>query len=314
MNIAGTRIFVTGGNGFLGRPLCASLRARGATVLAPRAREVDLLDRAATRRFLEAERPDAIIHLAARVGGIGLNQRHPGTLFHDNLIMGVQLIDEARRAGVKKIVAVGTVCAYPKFTPVPFREDAIWDGYPEETNAPYGLAKKMLLVQAQAYRAEFGLNAVVVFPANLYGPRDSFDLETGHVVPAMIRRFLEAKEARVQTVTLWGDGTPTRELLYVDDAVRGLERTLESWDSAEPLNIGTGEDIAIRDLAARVAQLVGYSGDVLWDAGRPNGQPRRKLDVSRARSGIAFEAQVSLDEGLKRTVAWYLAERLAERR
>ncbi len=297
---------MTGGGGFLGGALVASLRRRApAALLAPRASELDLLDRGAVRLYLEREKPDLVVHAAAVVGGIGANRAHPGRFFFENALMGIQLIEEARRAGVGRFVCLGTICAYPKHTPVPFREDALWDGYPEETNAAYGLAKKMLLVQLQAYRAEYGFEGVYLLPVNLYGPRDNFDLETSHVIPAMIRRFLEARESEAPDVVLWGDGSPTREFLYVDDAAEGIAAAAESYGGGEPVNLGSGEEIAIRDLAALVAAETGYRGAIRWDASKPNGQPRRRLDVSRAERLFGFRAATPLREGLARTVAWY---------
>ena len=305
-----TRILVTGGSGFLGAHLVDALRARGERdVAAPRAREYDLRDAGATRRLYEEARPELVFHLAARVGGIGANQRHPGTFFHDNITMGVNVLEEARKAGTAKVVIAGTVCAYPKFAPVPFREDDLWNGYPEETNAPYGIAKKALLVMAQAYRAEFGSNFVMVFPVNLYGPRDNFDLEASHVIPAMIRKFDEARVAGATEVVLWGDGSPTREFLYVDDAVAGLLLAGDRYDSPDPVNLGSGEEISIAALATLVAQHVGYTGAIRWDTSRPNGQPRRRLDITRARERLGFAPQVSMATGLERTIAWYRTER-----
>ena len=302
----GRRVLVTGGGGFLGQALVATLRARGAgRILAPRAAELDLRERDAVRSYLSAEEPDLVIHAAAVVGGIGANRAHPGRFFYENAVMGIQLIEEARRAGVGKLVCLGTICAYPKFTPVPFREDDLWNGYPEETNAPYGLAKKMLLVQLQAYRQEYGFDGVYLLPVNLYGPRDNFDLETSHVIPAMIRKFLEAKAAGASEVVLWGDGSPTREFLYVDDAAEGIAAAAEAYDGGEPVNLGSGEEIPIRDLARLVAGATGYEGAIRWDASKPNGQPRRRLDVSRAERLFGWRATTQLADGLEKTVAWY---------
>jgi GDP-L-fucose synthase len=283
---------------------------RGAgSVAAPRAEEVDLRDKAAIRRCLRATRPDLVIHAAAVVGGIGANRAHPGRFFYENAVMGIELIEEARLAGVGKLVCLGTICAYPKFTPVPFREEELWNGYPEETNAPYGLAKKMLLVQLQAYRAEYGFRGVFLLPVNLYGPEDNFDLETSHVIPAMIRRFLEAKATGASEVTLWGDGSPTREFLYVEDAAEGILAAAERYDGAEPVNLGSGEEISIRDLAALVAKETGFTGAVRWDTSKPNGQPRRRLDVSRAERLFGWQASMRLAEGLGKTVTWYRESR-----
>lgn len=309
IDLATARVLVTGGGGFLGSHVVTALQAAGARdILTPRSREVDLTDALATRRLLERTRPSLILHLAAKVGGIGANQMHPGTFFRDNLAMGFNVLEEARRAGTAKVVVAGTICAYPKHAPVPFREDDLWNGYPEETNAPYGIAKKALLVMAQAYRQEFGSNFVMLFPVNLYGPRDNFDLETSHVIPAMIRKFASAQAAGAAEVVLWGDGSPTREFLYVDDAARGLVLAAREYDDPEPVNIGAGFEISMRDLALLIASKVGYQGSIVWDRSRPNGQPRRMLDVSRAKQRFGFEAQVGFDEGLDRTLAWYRSE------
>ena len=300
------RVLVTGGGGFLGRAILKGLRERGTgAVAAPRSAEVDLRDRAAIRRCLAGTKPDLVVHAAAVVGGIGANRAHPGRFFYENAVMGIDLIEEARRAGVAKLVCLGTICAYPKHTPVPFREEELWNGYPEETNAPYGLAKKMLLVQLQAYRAEYGFDGIFLLPVNLYGPHDNFDLETSHVIPAMIRRFEEAKAAGEAPVTLWGDGSPTREFLYVEDAAEGILAAAERYDGGEPVNLGSGEEIAVRDLAALVARETGYAGAIRWDPSKPNGQPRRRLDDSRADRLFGWRATTPLAEGLKRTVAWY---------
>jgi len=300
------RVMVTGGSGFLGGALVARLGRRGTRhVCVPRSAEHDLRDPAATRALFERERPELVFHLAARVGGIGANARSPGTFFHDNMVIGLNVLEQARRAGTHKVVIAGTVCAYPKHTPVPFREDDLWNGYPEETNAPYGIAKKALLVMAQAYRQEFGSNFVMVFPANLYGPGDNFDLETSHVIPALIRKLVDATARGEREVVLWGDGTPTREFLHVDDAARGLILAATRYDGAAPVNLGVGQEIAIRELAGKIAAAVRYQGVIRWDAGRPNGQPRRCLDVTRARIDLGFEASTSLDVGLAQTIQWY---------
>lgn len=304
-----TRVLVTGGAGFLGGFVVEKLRARGAgQVFVPRSREYDLVDGDAVRRLLRDTKPDVVIHLAARVGGIGANRLNPGKYFYENAMMGVQLIHEAFRANVKKLVATATICAYPKYCPIPFREEDLWSGYPEETNAPYGIAKKLLSVQSAAYREQYGFDSVVLYPVNLYGPRDNFDLETSHVIPAMLRKFHEAKQARASEVVLWGDGSPTREFFFVEDCAEGILLAAERYDSSEPVNLGSSEEIRIFDLATTIAKLVGYEGRIVWDTTKPNGQPRRKLDVSRAKERLGFEAKVSLEEGLRRTYAWMCAE------
>ena len=306
IDLRSARVLVTGGAGFLGGQVMAELKAAGAAdVSSLRSRDVDLTDGPATRRLFEKTRPDLVFHLAAKVGGIGANQRHPGTFFRDNLAMGFNVLEEARRAGTAKVVVAGTICAYPKFAPVPFREDDLWNGYPEETNAPYGVAKKALLVMAQSYRQEFGSNFVMLFPVNLYGPRDNFDLETSHVIPAMIRKFVTAQATGANEVVLWGDGSPTREFLYVDDAARALVLAALRYDGADPVNVGAGFEISMRALAASIADKVGYRGSIVWDTARPNGQPRRMLDVTRAKERFGFEARVGFDEGLERTISWY---------
>ncbi len=310
MDFGKAKVLVTGASGFLGSHVVEELVRRGATSLVvPRSAEVDLTDARATRALFEREQPDLVVHLAAKVGGIGANARHPGTFFRDNMAMGLNVLEEARRANTKKVVIAGTICAYPKFAPVPFREDDLWNGYPEETNAPYGIAKKALLVMAQAYRQEFGSNFVMLFPVNLYGPRDNFDLENSHVIPAMIRKFSTARAHDVREVVLWGDGSPTREFLYVEDAARGLVDAAERYDDAEPVNLGAGFEISMRDLALQIARLVGFAGEIVWDTSRPNGQPRRMLDVTRARERFGFEAAVSLGDGLARTIRWYAEHR-----
>lgn len=306
----GRRVLVTGGGGFLGRALVSALTLREPSkILAPRASELDLRERDAVRAYLERERPDVIIHGAAVVGGIGANRAHPGLFFYENAIMGTQLIEEARRAGAPKFVCLGTICAYPKFTPVPFREDDLWNGYPEETNAPYGLAKKMLLVQLQAYRAEYGFPGIYLLMVNLYGPGDHFDLENSHVIPAMIRKFLEARESGAREVVLWGDGSPTREFLYVEDAALGILAAAEKYDGALPVNLGSGEELSIRELASHVAAETGFGGAIRWDTSRPNGQSRRKLDVTRAEELFGWRSRTPFPEGIRQTIAWYLENR-----
>ena len=303
------RVVVTGGAGFLGSVVVRLLRERGCKqVFVPRSREYNLVDAEAVRRLYRDARPDLVIHLAAKVGGIGANRVNPGKFFYDNLMMGVQLIEEGRRAGLSKLVAVGTICSYPKFAPVPFREDDLWNGYPEETNAPYGLAKKMLLVQSQAYRQQYGFNSVVLFPVNLYGPNDNFDLETSHVIPAMIRKIEQGIARGEREVELWGDGSPTREFLYMDDAAEALLLAAERYDESEPMNLGSGREISIRDLANTIASLMGYRGSFRYDTSKPNGQPRRGLDVSRAQKSLGWTARTSLEDGLRRTIDWWRSQ------
>jgi len=302
----GKRVLVTGGAGFLGSKVIARLREAGVAkedLSVPRSRDLDLR---IWENCVEAVRDvDLVIHLAAKVGGIGYNMENPGSLFYDNAIMGIQLMEAARQAGVAKFVAVGTICAYPKFTPVPFVEDEIWNGYPEETNAPYGLAKKMLLVQAQAYRQQYGFDAVYLLPVNLYGPGDNFDPASSHVIPALIKKFVEAKESGSSTVEVWGTGSASREFLYVDDAARGIVLAAEHYDKPDPVNLGAGFEITIRDLVSLIAELTGYEGEIVWDTTKPDGQPRRCLDVSRAREEFGFEARTAFREGLEETIAWY---------
>jgi GDP-L-fucose synthase len=306
MDMNGATIVVTGGTGFLGRHVCDELDQAGAKVEPVGRTRFDLRNRVEIDRMLAETQPDAVVHLAAVVGGIGANRAHPGQFLYENAIMGLELLEACRVAGVAKMVIAGTVCAYPKYTPVPFREEHLWDGYPEETNAPYGLAKKLLLAQAQAYRDEYGVNAIYLLPVNLYGPGDNFDLESSHVIPAMIRKFSEAKAAGAPSVTLWGDGSPTREFLYVDDAARAFRLALERYDGHEPINVGSGHEISIKDLANVVADTVGYRGELLWNTSHPNGQPRRGLNTDRARQFLAFTASVSLHEGIGYTLHWYL--------
>lgn len=306
----GKRVCVTGGAGFLGSFVQESLRKRGATeIFIPDYPQYDLVKQQDVLRLLDDARPDLIIHLAAHVGGIGANREHPAEFFYDNLMMGVQLMHEAWKKGVEKFVAIGTVCAYPKFTPVPFKEDDIWNGYPEETNAPYGLAKKMLLVQAQSYRQQYGYNAIYLLPVNLYGPRDNFNPASSHVIPAIIRKMIEAQEAGLKEVVLWGDGSPTREFIYAGDAAEGIVMAAEKYNGPDPVNIGSGYEISIKDLAELIARLTGFEGQLVWDASKPNGQPRRGLDTSRADRYFGFKAQTSFEEGLANTIAWYREHR-----
>ncbi len=306
-------VLVTGGAGFLGSFVVDKLRALGcANIIVPRSKEHDLRDRDVIVELYRQHRPDVVIHLAAVVGGIGANRENPGRFFYDNAIMGIQLMEYARQHGVGKFVALGTVCAYPKFTPVPFNENELWNGYPEETNAPYGLAKKMALVQAQAYRQQYGFNAIYLLPVNLYGPKDNFDIDSSHVIPAMIRKCVEAKMAGRSEIILWGDGSPTREFLYVDDAAEGIVLAAERYDGEEPVNLGTGQEISIRDLAQVIAEEVGFLGKIIWDATKPNGQPRRCLDVSRAEKLFGFRAACTFREGIRRTVRWYISQPCGE--
>ena len=303
------RVLVTGGSGFLGSFGVDKLNQRGCRhVFVPRSKDYDLRDRDSVTRVYTDAKPQFVIHLAAVVGGIGANRANPGKFYYDNAIMGLELMEYGRQFGVEKFVALGTICAYPKFTPVPFKED-LWNGYPEETNAPYGLAKKMMLVQAQAYRAQYGFNAIFLLPVNLYGPGDNFDPETSHVIPAMIRKFVEAKKSRNSEVILWGDGSPTREFLYVEDAAEGIVLAAERYNGEEPVNLGSGQELSIRDLANIIAEEVGFIGKIVWDSTKPNGQPRRCLDTTRAREWFQFEAETPFRQGLRKTIAWHLAQR-----
>jgi GDP-L-fucose synthase len=310
LNWAEKKICVTGGAGFLGTHLIKELRDRGAKhIFIPTVEEYNLVDRDAIKRLLADSEPDVIIHLAAHVGGIGANQEKPAEFFYDNLMMGVQLLHQAYETGVEKFVAIGTVCAYPKFTPVPFKEDDLWIGYPEETNAPYGLAKKMLLVQSQAYRDQYDYNSIFLLPVNLYGPGDNFNPRTSHVIPALIRKCVEAKEAGEDHIIVWGDGSPTREFIYVTDAARGITLAAERYNQSLPVNIGSGFEISIKDLAEKIARMTGFEGKFVWDTSKPNGQPRRALDTTRAKEKFGFEAKVDFDEGLQKTIDWYLKHR-----
>jgi GDP-L-fucose synthase len=305
------RVCVTGGAGFLGSFVLEKLKERGAgEIFVPHFEKYNLVDPVDVERVLDDARPDVIIHLAAHVGGIGANRLHPAEFFYDNLMMGVQLMHQAWKRGVEKFVAIGTVCAYPKFTPVPFREDDLWNGYPEETNAPYGLAKKMLLVQSQAYRQQYGFNSIFLLPVNLYGPRDNFDLESSHVIPALIRKCVEAQESGQETIEVWGDGSPTREFLYVEDAAEAIVMAAENYNGSDPVNLGSGNEISIKDLANLIKKTTGYEGQLVWDASKPNGQPRRGLDTSRAEAYFGFKARTSFEVGLQKTVSWYRAQRV----
>ncbi|MDW8325831.1 MAG: GDP-L-fucose synthase [Anaerolineales bacterium] len=300
------RVVVTGGAGFLGRHIVARLRAVGCReIFVPRKADYDLRERGNILRLYGETQPHLVIHAAGHVGGIGANRAHPAEFFYDNLMMGVQLLHEAWRAGVEKFVAIGTVCAYPKFTPVPFREDDLWNGYPEETNAPYGLAKKMLLVQSQAYRQQYGFNSIFLLPVNLYGPGDNFDPESSHVIPALIRKCVEAQARGDDEIVVWGDGSPTREFLYVEDAAEGIVLAAERYDSSEPVNLGSAFEISIKDLVHTIAEATGFRGRVVWDTTKPNGQPRRKLDTSRAEQAFGFRSRTDFAEGLRKTVEWY---------
>jgi len=300
------RICVTGGAGFLGSFILEALKQRGASdIFVPHIEEYDLVNPQDIQLLLDVSRPDVIIHLAALAGGIGANRARPADFFYINLMMGVQLMHEAWKRNVSKFVAIGTVCAYPKFTPVPFREENLWEGYPEETNAPYGLAKKMLLIQAQAYREQYDFNAIYLLPVNLYGPRDNFDLQTSHVIPALIRKYIEAQERGEKEVVLWGDGSPTREFLYAGDAADGILTATEFYNGIEPVNIGSGQEISIKDLAEMVAHLTDFNGKIVWDTTKPNGQPRRALDTSRAADYFGWRAHIPFEEGLRQTIAWY---------
>lgn len=306
-------VIVTGGAGFLGKAVVAKLKEQGFTdIFVPRSSEYNLIEQDEVRKLYKDHPCDLVIHLAAVVGGIGANQQNPGKFFYENLMMGVMLMEEARQAGIKKFVAIGTICCYPKFTPVPFKEDDLWIGYPEETNAPYGLAKKMLLVQSQSYRQQYDFNSIYLMPVNLYGPADNFDDNSSHVIPALIKKCVEAKEKKAPFIELWGDGTPTREFLYVTDAADGIVNGALNYESSEPLNLGSGEEISIKDLAELIAEQVGFKGEVRWDVNKPNGQPRRRLDVSRAKENLGWNAQVSLKQGIRETIDWYVSHTVGD--
>jgi GDP-L-fucose synthase len=303
------RVVLSGGNGFLGSFVVEKLRSAGCReILAPRSREYDLREKSEALRLYKDARPDIFIHLAAVVGGIGANRANPGRFFYDNAVMGINVIEAGRIAGVEKLVCAGTICSYPKFTPVPFREENFWNGYPEETNAPYGLAKKMLLVQLQAYREQYGFKGIYLTPVNLYGPRDNFDLESSHVIPALIRKSWEAKQARASEITAWGTGSATREFLYVEDAAEAIVLATEKYAKPEPVNLGSGEEISIRDLLEQICSLAGYEGSIRWDATKPDGQPRRCLDTSRALAEFGWRASTALRDGLRKTIAWFEEE------
>jgi GDP-L-fucose synthase len=302
----GKRVLVTGGAGFLGSVVVKKLESRGVTdIVVPRTRVHDLTDLDVVHHLLEAEQPNVVIHLAARVGGIGANREHPADFFYDNLMMGVQLIHESWKHGVSKLVALGTVCAYPKHTPVPFREDDLWNGYPEETNAPYGLAKKMLLVQSQAYREQYGFNSIFLLPVNLYGPGDNFNPDSSHVIPALIKKCEDARLAGSNRIEVWGDGSATREFLYVDDAAEAIILAAERYDGSDPINIGSAFEISIKDLVNTIARLTGFDGEIVWDTTKPNGQPRRKLDTTRAQERFGFASTTTFEDGLRDTITWY---------
>ncbi len=311
LDLSKKRICVTGGAGFLGTHLINRLKKSGAKdIFIPTYPEYDLVKSEDIARMYEEARPDVVIHLAAHVGGIGANREKPAEFFYDNLMMGVQLMHQGWQCGVEKFVAIGTICAYPKYTPIPFREEDIWNGYPEETNAPYGLAKKMLLVQSQAYREQYGWNSLFLVPVNLYGPGDNFNPASSHVIPALIKKCVEARDAGEKEIVAWGDGSPTREFIYVEDAAEGIVLATERYNSSDPVNIGSSFEISIKDLTELIARLTGFEGEIRWDTTKPNGQPRRKLNVSRARERFGFEAKVPFEEGLKRTIAWYEENRI----
>jgi len=307
IDLANKRIVVTGGAGFLGKHVISRFEKAGCRhVFVPQQQDYDLTRLDAIERLFDEKKPEILIHMAAVVGGIGANRENPGRFFYENAIMGIQLIEAARRYGIEKTVVLGTICAYPKFTPVPFREEALWEGYPEETNAPYGLAKKMMLVQCQAYREQYGMNGIFLLPVNLYGPHDNFDLESSHVIPALVRKCVEAVNEKREQIVLWGDGSPTREFLYVEDAAEGIFLATAHYDKPEPINLGSGMEISIHDLATTIATMTGFTGKIVWDATKPNGQPRRCLDVTRAEREFKFRAATPFDLGLRKTIGWYL--------
>jgi GDP-L-fucose synthase len=308
--LATKRMVVTGGAGFLGSQVVTKLEERGCKgIFIPRSRDYNLVEMEAVKRLYRDTKPDIVIHLAARVGGIGANMKNPGSFFYENLMMGVQLMEQGRLFGLEKFVAIGTICAYPKFTPVPFKEENLWNGYPEETNAPYGLAKKMLLVQAQAYRQQYGFNAIYLLPVNLYGPGDNFDPDSSHVIPALIKKIFDAKNKGERKIVAWGSGRPTREFIYVEDAAEGIVLATERYSKSEPVNLGSGFEISIKDLAKLICELSSFDGEIEWDTSKPDGQPKRCLDTSRAKEEFGFEAKTEFREGLRRTIEWYAKSR-----
>jgi len=311
LDLSTKRICITGGAGFLGTHLIRNLKSRGANnIFIPMIEDYNLVDVVDVRKMLDDAKPDVIIHLAAHVGGIGANMARPAEFFYDNLMMGVQLMHESWKRGVEKFVAIGTICAYPKFTPIPFKEENLWEGYPEETNAPYGLAKKMLLVQSQSYRQQYGWNSIFLLPVNLYGPGDNFNPESSHVIPALIRKCLEAKARGDGKIIAWGDGSPTREFIYVEDAAEGICLATERYNSSDPVNIGSSFEISIKDLTEKIARMTGFKGEIVWDTSKPNGQPRRKLDTSRAEERFGFRASTDFETGLQTTIDWYIQKRV----
>lgn len=307
---SGKKVLLTGGSGFLGTVVAERLRAEGAELIIPRSAKDDLRKNDVCKRVVKGV--DIVMHLAGNVGGIGYNREHPGTLFYDNLMMGVQLMHESMLAGVDKFIAVGTICAYPKLTPIPFKEEDLWEGYPEETNAPYGLAKKMLLVQSQAYREEFKFNSIFVLPVNLYGPGDNFDPASSHVIPALIKKFVDAKQRQEEFVSVWGSGNATREFLYVDDCAKGIILAAEKYNKSDPVNIGSSFEISIKDLANLIKDIVDFKGNIIWDTTKPDGQPRRKLDTSKAEREFGFKAKIDFKAGLKKTIQWYQKNKQSE--